>query len=91
MGTFLISCCQFRAFQLLGTQNITGWKCDLNEQLYKNKFHFMPKVGYTRISPSKATVKLSNRFAMNSLNITEYSSSLPIRLKNDVKYFFKKF
>lgn len=51
----------------------------------------MPKVGYTRISPSDATVKLSNRFAMNSLNITEYSSSLPIRLKNDVKYFFKKF
>lgn len=45
---------------------------DLNKQLYKNKFHFMPKVGYTRISPSDATVKLSNRFAMNSLNITEY-------------------
>lgn len=43
-----------------------------NEQLYKNKFHFMPKVGFTRISPSDATVKLSNRFAMNSLNITEY-------------------
>lgn len=27
-----------------------------NEQLYKNKFHFMPKVGFTRISPSDATV-----------------------------------
>lgn len=29
-------------------------------------------IGFTRISPSDATVKLSNRFAMNSLNITEY-------------------
>lgn len=67
-----------------------------NEQLYKNKFHFMPKVGFTRISPSDATVKLSNRFAMNSLNITEYLiKQCPhyekhIILRNDVKIFFLK-
>lgn len=41
-------------------------------KLYKNKFYFMLKVGYIRISFLDVIVKLFNRFVMNLLNIIEY-------------------